>query len=34
MGKKRLKPNYGRRVLRLPDLDDCKAAVPRLLYRP
>ena len=27
MGKPRIKPNYGRRVLRLPDLDHCKSAV-------
>ena len=24
MGKQRIKPNYRRRVLRLPDLDHCK----------
>ena len=27
MGKQRIKPNYRRRVLRLPDLDHCKLAV-------
>jgi hypothetical protein len=27
MGKHRIKPNYRRRVLRLPDLDHCKLAV-------
>jgi hypothetical protein len=27
MGKNRIKPNYRRRVLRLPDLDHCKASV-------
>jgi hypothetical protein len=27
MGKQRVKPNYRRRVLRLPDLDHCKTAV-------
>jgi site-specific recombinase XerD len=27
MGKNRIKPNYRRRVLRLPDLDHCKLAV-------
>jgi len=27
MGKQRIKPNYRRRVLRLPDLDHCKSAV-------
>src|SRR6201982_1612226 len=27
MGKARIKPNYRRRVLRLPDLDHCKVAV-------
>ena len=27
MGKPRSKPNYRRRVLRLPDLDHCKSAV-------
>jgi len=27
MGKSRIKPNYRRRVLRLPDLDHCKTAV-------
>jgi site-specific recombinase XerD len=33
MGKKRIKPNY-RRVLRLPDLDHCKAAVLNSLGSP
>ncbi len=41
MGKQRVKPNYRRRVLRLPDLDHCKTAVlnslgsplPRSVYR-
>jgi hypothetical protein len=27
MGKHRIKSNYRRRVLRLPDLDHCKLAV-------
>jgi hypothetical protein len=27
MGNPRIKPNYRRRVLRLPDLDHCKTAV-------
>jgi hypothetical protein len=27
MGKLRIKPNYRRRVLRLPDMDHCKLAV-------
>ncbi len=27
MGKQKIKPNYRRRVLRLPDLDHCKSAV-------
>ena len=27
MGKNRIKPNYRRRVLRLPDLDHCKTSV-------
>ena len=27
MGKQKAKPNYRRRVLRLPDLDHCKSAV-------
>src|SRR6202011_3015470 len=27
IGKARIKPNYRRRVLRLPDLDHCKTAV-------
>jgi len=26
MGKQRIKPNYRRRLLRLPDLDHCQAA--------
>jgi hypothetical protein len=34
MGKKRIKPNYRRRVLRLPDLDHCKAAVLNSLGSP
>ena len=34
MGKKRLKSNYRRRVLRLPDLDHCKAAVLNSLGSP
>jgi integrase len=34
MGKKRIKPNYRRRVLRLPDLDHCKAAVLNSLCSP
>ena len=28
MGKQRIKPNYRRRLLRLPDLDHCKRASP------
>ncbi|HXO36145.1 MAG TPA: hypothetical protein VN901_27710 [Candidatus Acidoferrales bacterium] len=34
MGKRRIKPNYPRRMLRLPDLDDCKLAVlnPRMAF--
>ena len=34
MGKKRVKPNYRRRVLRLPDLDHCKLAVLNSLGSP
>ena len=34
MGKHRVKPNYRRRVLRLPDLDHCKAAVLNSLGSP
>ncbi len=34
MGKRRIKPNYRRRVLRLPDLDHCKAAVLNSLGSP
>src|SRR5256885_16974682 len=34
MRKKRSKPNYRRRVLRLPDLDHCKAAVLNSLGSP
>jgi len=34
MGKHRIKPNYRRRVLRLPDLDHCKAAVLNSLGSP
>jgi hypothetical protein len=34
MGKHRIKPNYHRRVLRLPDLDHCKAAVLNSLGSP
>src|SRR5215469_16146732 len=34
MGKPRSKPNYHRRVLRLPDLDHCKAAVLNNLGSP
>lgn len=34
MGKQRIKPNYGRRVLRLPDLDHCKLAVLHSLGSP
>ena len=34
MGKNRIKPNYRRRVLRLPDLDHCKAAVLNSLGSP
>jgi len=34
MGKQRIKPNYRRRVLRLPDLDHCKLAVLSSLGSP
>jgi hypothetical protein len=34
MGKHRIKPNYRRRVLRLPDLDHCKLAVFNSLGSP
>jgi hypothetical protein len=34
MGKQRVKPNYRRRVLRLPDLDHCKSAVLNNLGSP
>jgi hypothetical protein len=34
MGKQRIKPNYRRRVLRLPDLDHCKLAVLASLGSP
>jgi site-specific recombinase XerD len=34
MGKQRIKPNYRRRVLRLPDLDHCKSAVLNSLGSP
>jgi len=34
MGKQRIKPNYRRRVLRLPDLDQCKLAVLNRLGSP
>jgi site-specific recombinase XerD len=34
MGKQRVKPNYRRRVLRLPDLDHCKVAVLNSLGSP
>lgn len=34
MGKPRIKPNYRRRVLRLPDLDHCKTAVLNSLGSP
>src|SRR5260370_34195315 len=34
MGKPRVKPNYRRRVLRLPDLDHCKLAVLNSLGSP
>ncbi len=34
MSKKRIKPNYRRRLLRLPDLDHCKRAVLNSLGSP
>ena len=34
MGQKRIKPNYRRRILRLPDLDHCKTAVLNSLGSP
>jgi site-specific recombinase XerD len=34
MGKHRIKPNYRRRVLRLPDLDHCRVAVLNSLGSP
>jgi hypothetical protein len=34
MGKQKIKPNYHRRVLRLPDLDHCKSAVLNSLGSP
>src|SRR5215475_2004895 len=34
MGRSRSKPNYRRRVLRLPDLDHCKSAVLNSLGSP
>jgi site-specific recombinase XerD len=34
MSKQRIKPNYRRRVLRLPDLDHCKSAVLNSLGSP
>jgi len=34
MGKHRIKPNYRRRVMRLPDLDHCKLAVLNSLGSP
>ena len=34
MGKQKIKPNYRRRVLRLPDLDHCKRAVLNSLGSP
>jgi site-specific recombinase XerD len=34
MGNQRIKPNYRRRVLRLPDLDHCKSAVLNSLGSP
>jgi site-specific recombinase XerD len=34
MGKQKIKPNYRRRVLRLPDLDHCKLAVLNSLGSP
>ena len=34
MGKQRIKPNYRRRLLRLPDLDHCKRSVLNSLGSP
>jgi site-specific recombinase XerD len=34
MGKRRIRPNYRRRMLRLPDLDHCKTAVLNSLGSP
>src|SRR6201981_2415542 len=34
MGQNRIKPNYRRRILRLPDLDHCKTAVLNSLGSP
>jgi len=34
MGKPRIKPNYSRRVPRLPDLDHCKVAALNSLGSP
>ena len=34
MGKQRIRPNYHRRVLRLPDLDHCRLAVLNSLGSP
>ncbi len=34
MGKHKVKPNYRRRLLRLPDLDHCKRAVLNSLGSP
>lgn len=34
MGKPKVKPNYRRRLLRLPDLDNCKRAVLNSLCSP
>jgi hypothetical protein len=34
MGKPKVKPNYRRRLLRLPDLDHCKRAVLNSLGSP
>jgi hypothetical protein len=34
MGKQKVKPNYRRRSLRLPDLDHCKRAVLNSLGSP
>jgi hypothetical protein len=34
MGKPKIKPNYRRRSLRLPDLDHCKRAVLNSLGSP